>query len=146
MSLRTHVTQGGHCRRCKLPLGGKFVVLCIRQPVLVEETWRAGDGCKKRPVDVVVRVLRGNVQRRKHHRESLQLAVAGTTVLERGGKRWGIGARIEEPERCVTDFVEIAGTLKRSKKDAISGSDAGLGIRRIGNAQPWSKVVIPSGR
>ena len=89
------------------------------------DTRRAHDRKQNTPVYGAVGNAGANVQRGEGDGEPLQLAEAVLAINKRSGERWII-ADVEKSERRVADLIEAGGALERSKKQAVSGADAGV--------------------
>src|SRR6266699_1334338 len=89
MTLCAYVGQAEQSIWPELTLNGKAIVFRIGKPVLVVKSRRAADGDQERPVDVVVRVLGRDVQRREGGRKPLAFVLSvGPIDKRRGEERW----------------------------------------------------------
>src|ERR1700683_2456739 len=125
MSLGPDIAQGKQGFLGEAPLNGELVVLGIREPVMDIDTRRTHDRKQNTPVYGAVGITGANVQRWEGDGEPLQLADAVLAINE-GRRERGSIAHVEKSERRSADLIEAGGALERSKKQAVSGADAGV--------------------
>src|SRR5215469_13717276 len=126
MALSSYVGYLHKCGAAELPINGKLVILGVRVHVLVIKARGTADRFLVRPVDGIVGIFGGNIERRRRGRKSLALVKSGTPVNEGVGKLRRHGTAVIEAKGSVANLIVISPTFKGGIELPPTGADAAV--------------------
>src|SRR5579863_6894961 len=126
MALSSHVRYLQKCGAAELPINCKLVIFGIRVHILVIKARGTADRFLIRPIDGIVRIFGGNIERWRRGRKSLALVKSGTPVNEGIGKLWGYGTAVIKAKGSVANLVVIGSTFKCGIELPPTGTNAAI--------------------